>query len=89
MVRILLSTRLGERRWTQTELADKTGIRKATINDYYNEWSERISLTHLELMCEALDCDISDLLVIEKHENLLDDPKIAEKRRRRKEQHRR
>ena len=36
MIRILLSTRLGERRWTQADLARATGIRPSTINDYYN-----------------------------------------------------
>lgn len=35
MIRILLSTRLGERRWTQADLARATGIRPSTINDYY------------------------------------------------------
>jgi len=63
MVRILLSTLLGERRWTQADLARKTGIRPATINDLYNEMAERINLEHLDLICEALDCDISDILV--------------------------
>ena len=33
MVRFLLSTKLGELRWTQADLARKTGIRPATIND--------------------------------------------------------
>ena len=63
MIRILLSARLGERRLTQADLARKTQIRASTINDYYWELSERINLKHLDLICEALDCDISDLLV--------------------------
>jgi putative transcriptional regulator len=64
MIRILLSTRLGERRWTQAHLARKTGIRAATINELYNEFAERISLEHLDLICEALDCDLSDLITV-------------------------
>lgn len=63
MIRILLSTRLGERRWTQADLARKTGIRPGTINDLYHELTERINLEHLDLICEALDCDITDILV--------------------------
>ena len=63
MIKILLSTRLGERRWTQAELARKTGIRPTTINDLYHEIAERINLEHLDLICEALDCDIGDILV--------------------------
>ena len=65
MVRILLSTLLGERRWTQAELARKTGIRPTTINDLYHEMAARVNLEHLELICNALECDISDLLVLQ------------------------
>ena len=63
MIRILLSTRLGELRWTQADLARKTGIRPSTINDLYHELAVRINLEHLDLICEALDCDISDIIV--------------------------
>ena len=63
MIRILLSARLGERRWTQADLARKTGIRASTINELYHELAERVNLEHLDLICQALDCDLSDLLV--------------------------
>ena len=62
MVRILLSTRLGERRLTQADLSRMTGIRKNTISELYNEFATKINLEHLDLICEALDCDISELL---------------------------
>lgn len=62
MIKILLSTRLGERRWTQADLARMTGIRPSTINDLYHEIAERVNLEHLDLICEALDCDISDIV---------------------------
>lgn len=62
MIRILLSTRLGERRWTQADLARATGIRPWTINDLYHEIAERVNLEHLDLICEALNCDISELV---------------------------
>ena len=65
MIRILLSARLGERRWTQADLARATGIRPNTINELYHEFAERISLEHLDLICEALDCDIADIIVRE------------------------
>lgn len=64
MVRILLSKLLGERRWTQADLSRATGIRAATINEYYHELVERVTLKHLELICRELDCDLSDLLVL-------------------------
>ena len=47
-IRILLSTRLGERRWTQADLARKTGIRPSTINEMYHELCERVNLEHLD-----------------------------------------
>ena len=63
MVRILLSAKLGELRWTQSDLAKATGIRPNTINEYYHELSDRINLDHLDRICSALNCDVSDILV--------------------------
>ena len=63
MSRILLSTKLGELRWTQADLARATGIRPATINELYHELAERVSLEHLDLICEALGCELSELIV--------------------------
>lgn len=63
MIRILLSTRLGERRWSQADLARATGIRPSTINEYFHELSDRVNLEHLDLICEALDCELSDLII--------------------------
>ncbi len=65
MIRILLSTRLGERRWTQSDLARATGIRPSTINDLYHEIAERVNLNHLDLICEALGCELSDIIIRE------------------------
>lgn len=62
-IRILLSTKLGELRWSQADLARATGIRPSTINDLYHELAERVSLEHLDLICEALNCELSEILV--------------------------
>lgn len=62
-IRILLSTRLGERRWTQADLARKTGIRPNTINEMYHELSERVTLDHLNLICEALQRELHEIVV--------------------------
>ena len=59
MIRIHLSRLLGERRWTQIQLSRATGIRAATINEIYNELVDRVNLDRI---CEALDCDLSDLM---------------------------
>lgn len=63
MIRILLSRALGERRWTQADLSRATGIRAATINELYHELTPRVNLEQLDLICEALDIELSDLLV--------------------------
>ena len=65
MVRILLSRLLGERRWTQADLARATGIRPATINEYYHELADRVTLKHLELICQELGCALDELIMIE------------------------
>ena len=63
MIKIMLSRKLGELRWTQADLARKTGIRPSTINELYHEIAERVNLEHLDLICEALDCDLDEILI--------------------------
>ncbi len=41
MIKILLSRKLGELRWTQADLARKTGIRPSTISEMYHELIDR------------------------------------------------
>lgn len=62
MIRIRLSTLLGERKWTQADLARRTDIRANTINDLYHEIAERVNLEHLDKICDVLGCDLPDLL---------------------------
>lgn len=63
MIKILLSRKLGELRWTQADLARTTGIRPTTINELYHEMVERINLEHLDLICEALGCDLEEIII--------------------------
>ena len=67
MVRILLSKKLGELRWTQADLSRATGIRPNTVSDYNNELCDRINLDHLDLICEALGCDLDEIIVREEN----------------------
>ena len=43
--------------------ARATGIRPNTINELYHELAERVNLEHLDLICEALDCELDELIV--------------------------
>lgn len=63
MIKILLSRKLGEMRLTQADLSRLTGIRPNTINELYHELAERVSLEHLDLICEALDCELDELII--------------------------
>lgn len=83
MIRILLSTKLGEIRWTQADLARATGIRPNTVSEWYNEITTSLKVEHIDKICEVLKCSIGDLigiipnkvlktgkyLIIEEHEN--------------------
>ncbi|MCL2617927.1 MAG: helix-turn-helix transcriptional regulator [Defluviitaleaceae bacterium] len=62
MIKIHLSRLLGELRINQAELSKKTEIRAATINEMYHELIERVNLDYLSRICEALDCEVSDIL---------------------------
>lgn len=65
MIKLKLSKKLGELRITQAELARATGIRAGTISNLYNDATERVSLKHLDKICDALHCSLSDILVRE------------------------
>lgn len=62
MVKIHLSKVLGEKRMTQKELAERTGIRPATIHEMYHELIDRINLEHLSNICKVLNTKVEDIL---------------------------
>ena len=63
MVRIVLSRKLGELRINRKQLHNMTGIRENTLGQYYNEFATTFNLEHLDLICEALECGIEEILV--------------------------
>lgn len=80
MVIIHLPELLGRRRMTQQQLSLETGIRPNTISDICNEMCIRISIDHIDKICEVLDCRIDELLeyvpndVKRTGKNLIPDP---------------
>ena len=62
MIKITLSRKLGELGVTQSELASVTEVRSNTINDLYHNVTERVTLEHLDKICEALDCNLSEIV---------------------------
>lgn len=61
-IKINLPVLLAKKRMNQKDLAELTGIRAASISSLYNETAKEISFKNLALICEALECDLSELL---------------------------
>ncbi len=59
MIKITLSRKL---RVTQSELAAATGIRSNTINDLYHNLAGRVSIEQLDKICEALNCNLNEIV---------------------------
>ena len=62
MIKIHLSKLLGERRMTQKRLSELTGIRRNTINDWYNEITVSLKVEHIDRICEVLGCSVEELV---------------------------
>lgn len=63
---IQLDKLLSQRNMTQRELARITKIRVPSINEMFHNQTIRLPLDNLAKICEALDCEISDILTLEK-----------------------
>ncbi len=67
MIKITLSSLCGEYRVKQSELSRLTNIRANTINDLYNELTDRVSLDQLDTICDFFGCELKDILKWEKN----------------------
>ena len=66
MIQMRLHVLLAERRMTQKQLSDITGIRQPTISAYCNETYKHIVKEHIEILLEYFDCELTDLIVYKK-----------------------
>jgi len=62
MIRIKLSELLGKHKMNQKTLSSLTNIRPATISKMYYEEVKRIDVRHLDNICKAFNCEISELI---------------------------
>ena len=62
MIKIKLSDLLGKNKMTQKALSEITNIRPATVSKMYYEEVKRIDIKHLNNICKAFNCEISELL---------------------------
>ena len=70
MIKIKLSDLLGKHKMTQKALADITHIRPATISKMYYEETKRVDIKQLNNICQAFNCEISDLIEYIPDENV-------------------
>lgn len=61
MIKIKLSDLLGKYKMNQKTLSKLTNIRPATISKMYYEEVKRIDIRHINSICKAFDCEISEL----------------------------
>ena len=62
MVRLKVDKYLNSKNITRYELAKRTGIRFQIIDKYYKNNVVRYDSYVLDRFCEALGCDVSDLI---------------------------
>ncbi len=66
MIKICLDKTLKELNVTRYELSKRTGIQYQIIDNYYKNKVKRYDCHILERICAALNCDIGDVIKIEK-----------------------
>lgn len=66
MIRICIDALLSDRNVSRYELAKRTGIQYQIIDNYYKNKVKRFDSYVLERICIALDCDIADIIKLEK-----------------------
>ncbi len=67
-VRVRLSDLLTERKMSQRELAEITGISENTISKIAGGSPRQLRLETIDMICEALGIDVGDLIVRDKPE---------------------
>lgn len=66
MIRIKLDKTLESKNMSRYELAKKTGIQYQVIDNYYKNKVKRYDSYVLERICDALQCNISDVIEYKK-----------------------
>ena len=62
MIRIKVSDLLGKHKMSRKDLSNVTSIRPNTVSALYDETIKRIDVEMLNKLCEAFECQVSDIL---------------------------
>ena len=66
MIKFIIDETLNTKGITRYELSKRTGIKYQIIDNYYKNKVIRYDSYVLDRICEALDCEISDIIKYEK-----------------------
>lgn len=69
MIIINLDVMMAKRKISLGELAEKIDITPANLSILKNNKAKAIRFSTLEALCEALDCNVSDLIDFQKKED--------------------
>ena len=61
MIKCHLSRIMGEKRITQKEVIETTGLSSATISNLYNEKVKRLDFDTLEKLCKLFNCNVQEI----------------------------
>lgn len=68
MIRLTIDQYLDRNGISRYELSKRTGIRYQIVDNYYKNKVVRYDSDVLNRMCEALSCDVADLIEYQKEE---------------------
>ena len=63
-IKVTLSRILGDKRISISSLSKSTGISRSTLTKLYYGEGHAISYSVLEKLCDALSCNVEDILTI-------------------------
>jgi putative transcriptional regulator len=63
-IHCILSTLMGQRRYTIQDVHECTGLSRNTISNLYNDKATRIDYTTIEKLCFLFNCSFNDLFQI-------------------------
>lgn len=66
IVRNNLRVLMAKHKMNIKDVHEKTGLSRTTISKLYNEESTKIGMDTIATLCELFDCEVNDLLYLDK-----------------------